>query len=285
MSTRRPQDLIFTLFGDFLLQRPEPVWVGSLITLLEPLGLSSGAVRTVLSRMAGKGWLSAERRGRNSFYTLTEGGRNLLEEGKARIYDPPRDPPWDGRWSLIAYSIPEDRRQLRDRLRIRLSWLGCGSLGNGLQVCPHDIQAEVERIAESLDIRGHIEVFRAEYVGFADAHELVARCWDLPAIHTRYQDFIAKHLPEFERCRAELEADRLESESCFVRRFALVHEYRDFPLIDPYLPRPLQPPGWAGECASSLFNVFHDLLMPLADEYVDAAIELAPRATSQWTAA
>ena len=130
MAVQRPKDLVFTLFGDFLLHRPDPVWVGSLLSLLAPFDLSEGAVRTVLSRMTTKGWLEAERRGRNSFYRLTAKGRKLLEEGEARIYHPPRDEPWAGVWTLITYSIPEDRRQLRDRLRVRLSWLGCGSLGN-----------------------------------------------------------------------------------------------------------------------------------------------------------
>ena len=37
---QRPQDLVFTLFGEYLLHRPEPVWVGSLISLLETFGLS-----------------------------------------------------------------------------------------------------------------------------------------------------------------------------------------------------------------------------------------------------
>jgi len=56
---QRPQDLVFTLFGDDLLHQQGPVWVGSLIALLEPLSLSEAAVRTVLSRMSGKGWLEA----------------------------------------------------------------------------------------------------------------------------------------------------------------------------------------------------------------------------------
>ena len=278
MAAQRPKDLVFTLFGDFLLHRPEPVWVGSLISLLAPLDLSEGAVRTVLSRMTAKGWLEAERRGRHSFYRLAARGRKLLEEGEARIYHPPRDKPWDGVWTLITYSIPEDLRQLRDRLRVRLSWLGCGSLGNGLWITPHDIRSEIEEIAGSLEIRGNLEVFRAEHAGFSPVAELVDQCWDLPGINRRYEKFIASYLPEHEHCRSAIEKGGLSDEEAFVRRFALVHEYREFPLIDPYLPRPLQLPEWGGECAAALFNAYHDLLMPLADEYVDRTLAAAPGA-------
>ena len=106
----RPQDLIFTLYGEYLLHRKEPIWVGSLIALLQPFDLSEGAVRTVLSRMARKGWLEAHRTGKHSFYDLAPKGRQLLEDGEDRIFHPSWDNPWDGSWFLIAYSIPEDVR-------------------------------------------------------------------------------------------------------------------------------------------------------------------------------
>jgi len=92
MAVPRAQDLVFTLYGEYLLHREEPVWVGSLISLLQPLGLSEGAVRTVLSRMARKGWLAGQRMGRNSFYTLAPKGRRLLD----RIFHPSWDEAWDG---------------------------------------------------------------------------------------------------------------------------------------------------------------------------------------------
>ncbi len=278
MAAQRPKDLVFTLFGDFLLHRPEPVWVGSLISLLAPLDLSEGAVRTVLSRMAAKGWLETERRGRNSFYRLAAKGRKLLEEGEARIYHPPGDEPWDGFWTLITYSIPEEVRQLRDRLRIRLSWLGCGSLGNGLWITPHDIRDEIEEIAAGLQIRGNLEVFRARHAGFSPVAQLMNQCWDLASINRRYETFIDRYAPDFERCRSAIETERLSDEEAYVRRFALVHQYREFPLIDPYLPTPLHPPEWGGECAAALFNAYHDLLMPLADQYVDRTLAAAPGA-------
>ena len=49
----------------------------------------------------------------------------------------------------------------------------------------------------------------------------------------------------------------------------LIHEYRAFPLIDPYLPRSLLPEKWHGEDAAELFNMLHDILKGPADSYVD----------------
>jgi phenylacetic acid degradation operon negative regulatory protein len=271
----RPQDLVFTLFGEQLLHRGSPVWVGSLIALLRPLGLPAGGVRTVLSRMAAKGWLQAQREGRRSFYDLTERGRALLEEGEARIYNPPRDEPWDRLWYLVAYSVPEERRKVRDQLRTRLQWLGFGQLGNGLWISPHHMRGALNRLAGELGVAEHVELFRAQYQGYSSADHLVAQCWDLPALDRRYEEFIARHGAEYERLVAGGQEGSVGDEESYVRRFWLVHEYREFPLLDPYLPRELLPAGWHGDEAAWLFEGSHDLLTAAAERYVDSVLVLA----------
>lgn len=272
MNGRSPQDLVFTLFGDFLLHREGPVWVGSLIALLEPLGLSETNVRTVLSRMAAKGWLTSEREGRRSYYELTGKGRRLLEEGEVRIHHPPLGEEWDGEWTLLAYSIPEEQRALRDRLRVRLSWLGFGSFGNGLWLSPRDLRTEVEELSEEMGVEEHLEVFRGNPVGTSDPERLIARCWDLSELNDRYDAFVGRHLAGCVALRDE-GPDAVEPREAFERRFRLVHEYREFPLLDPFLPRPLQPADWAGECALSLFQYYHDLLEEPADRFVESLVE------------
>jgi phenylacetic acid degradation operon negative regulatory protein len=266
------QELVFTLYGDFLRQRGEAVWVGSLISLLEPVGLSATNVRTVLSRMAAKGWLAAERVGRRSYYGLTSRGADLLEEGAARIYTPPRQDDWDGEWTLVAYSIPEERRASRDRLRVRLEWLGFGSLGNGLWVTPHDVGERVFAVSAELEVSAHVEVFRGAHVGGSSPRRLVTQLWDLDDLNGRYEAFVARHLDACVLLREGGPASVAPREA-YERRFGLVHEYRQFPQVDPFLPRPLQPSDWAGECALALFRHYHDLLEPPADRFVETLVE------------
>jgi len=57
----RSQDLVFTLYGDYLRHRGGEAWTGSLIGLLRLLGLWEQAVRSTLSRMSRKGWLRGRR--------------------------------------------------------------------------------------------------------------------------------------------------------------------------------------------------------------------------------
>jgi phenylacetic acid degradation operon negative regulatory protein len=268
---RRPQDLVFTLYGEFLLKRG-PVWVGSLIELLAPLGLTGGGVRTTLSRMVARGWLEASREGRRGYYALSRRGRRLLEEGEARIYRPPRLDAWDGEWTLLAYSVPEERRAVRDRLRARLSWLGFGSLGNGLWLSPHPVAERVREMGEELGVSAHLELFRARHEGFSDRAQLVRQCWDLPALNVRYEAFLHRYLPGF-RDLKERGTGGLSPLDAYARRFELVHEYREFPLLDPFLPRALHPSDWAGECAQALFHAYRGLLEDAAGRHIDTVVE------------
>jgi phenylacetic acid degradation operon negative regulatory protein len=276
MSDQRPQDLVFTLFGEYLLHRRRPVWVGTLIALLRPFGVSEGAVRTVLSRMTRKDWLHSRREGRHSYYRLTPRGHRLLEEGEARILHVSWDRPWTGDWCFVTYSIPEEVRHLRDRLRVRLAWLGFGSLGNGIWLCPHDVEDRVVEIARDMELGSQLLCFRGHLRGTASDEDLVHRCWDLASLNRRYHRFLHRWRPELERCTRALADGTLADEESFRLRFNLMHEYRRFPLEDPYLPRDLLPAQWHGHRADRLFNELHDLLIGPSDRYVDAALTHEP---------
>ena len=70
----------------------------------------------------------------------------------------------------------------------------------------------------------------------------------------------------------------MEPRASYKLRFALIHEFRAFPLEDPYLPRSLLPDDWRGEAATALFHDVHDLLASTADAYVDSVLTEAPPA-------
>jgi len=157
-----------------------------------------------------------------------------------------------------------------------LAWLGFGSLGNGLWISPHDVERQIEELSAQLGIEEHLECFRAERVAGAPISDLVARCWDLEAVDRDYRAFVARWAPELQRVQAASSVDELSDEECYTLRFDLIHEFRVFPLEDPYLPRPLLPESWAGEEATELFRALHDRLAGPADRHVDRVLEDAP---------
>jgi len=271
------QDLIFTLYGDYIRHRDGEAWTGSLIELLGLFGLSEQAVRSTLSRMSQKGWLESRRIGRYSFYSQTPRFLELLEEGARRIFQPRRDP-WDGRWHLLIYTIPESKRHLRRRLRERLLWLGFGSLNQATWISTRDLRTEVEQVVDTLNVRPYVEFFTAEHQGFASDEEIVARCWNLEELNDYYADFIANYELPFQKYQAQSKAgNSLDPQECFVQRFMLIHEFRFSPYVDPNLPLELLPNDWLGEKATRLFQQYHDLLVERAEAFVDLVLAKAPQ--------
>lgn len=272
-----PKDLIFTLFGDYIIHRGGEIWTGSLIRLLKVLGVSSSqAVRSALSRMSQRGWLQSRRIGRRSYYSLTSKGEKLITSGAQRIFLG-RQGSWDGRWHLLTYRIPDEHADLRTRLRRELGWIGFGRLDSSLYIAPYDYTDELKELCERLPVADFVDHFEAQYLGPDSDQDLVNRAWDLDELNEQYRHFIEKYRPLYRAARdAFVSGDGPDPETCFVHRFMLIHEYREFPFIDPDLPAELLPDNWLGGDARRLFNAHHELLTEPALGYFDAVFEAAP---------
>lgn len=277
LTGTRTQDLIFTLYGDYLHRRDGTAWVGSLIELMATLGASEQAVRSTVSRMARNGWLSSEKRGRNSYYSLTRAAVQLLDKGTQQIFSPPQDD-WRGNWFLVTYSFSSEQDGLRHELRKHLTGLGFGQLSNGVWLSPRDQQDDVNQILDDLRIAPYVDTFRAEHLySGSNAHTLAQRCWDLTELNAQYTAFVETYQPAYERdCIAGDAGEPLSLAYAFEQRFWLVHEYRYFPFHDPYLPAELLPEDWRGHEAVSLFQAYQTLLKERANAYVDHVLSAAP---------
>lgn len=251
--------MLFTLFGDYIYPKGGDIWQGSLVTIGDALGMSEVAVRSAVARLAREDWIIARRSGQRSFYSLSAAGHALIREGTRRIYraDGAR---WDGRWCLLSYSIPESKRALRDRMRKQLAWLGFGALGAGTYLAPRDVSAEVRQLVGSLGASGFARTFIASRAGDTADADLVRECWDLARVARVYERFLDHYSPLYARDRARRARRDLDDRDAFIVRFALTHDFRRFPFLDPDLPASLLPKDWAGARARSLFERYHAML-------------------------
>ena len=261
-----PRSLLFTLYGDYVEALGESgVRVGALIKIAEALGVTSTALRTALSRMKREGWLEVERSRGRGIYRLTARGSTLIREGTRRIYE--RRPTWNGNWLVVAYSLTERRRWQRERLRSRLSFLGFGSLGNGIWVSPHDLRTGVREILASNGVARDVTVVYGVLDWPIDAVALVARAWNLDALAERYAEFAARHDAAFGQDRERIRRRQLDDREAFCRRFMLTHEFRRFPFADPDLPAALLPDQWIGHRARALFLEYNRRLKAGAERF------------------
>ena len=268
-----PQQVVLTLYGDYILHLGGEIGIDTLIKLLANFGLSEQAVRSAISRMSRNGLLRVRRVGRKSYYSLTDTGRTLLTEGARRIFKR-KTTQWDGNWNIVTYTIPERTRANRDMFRQELSWLGYGPLSEATWISPYDMTNEVIELAEKLKIKDCVLIFNSRQSGSFNPSGIMNWCWDLNKIHEKYCNFVDKYQDKLKDHQKRLQAGEvIEPGECFVERFHLIHEYRKLPFYDPDLPIELLPKNWLRPQAASLFNEYHDLLANKANEYFDSAFQ------------
>ncbi len=217
--------LLLTVLGEFVLPREAPVWTQALVTALTQVGVEEKAARQALSRTAAEGLLASERDGRRARWELTPAGTRLLSEGAARIYgfgSPTRT--WDGRWLVLAVSVPETQRQLRHRLRTRLTWAGLGSPLPGLWVTP-DVDKEKEVAQVVADLGVEALSFTGPFGAVGEEQRVVSGAWALDDVERRYLDFV-------EQVSAQSPPAR-PARAAFALQVRLVQEWRGFPFRDP----------------------------------------------------
>lgn len=269
-STR---SMIFTIYGDYIRHYGNVIWIGSLIKLLEAFGHNEQAVRAAVSRMSKQGWLKSEKRGNKSYYFLTEQGVARMKEASKRIYKEPT-PPWKGKWWILVYTIPEEKRHLRDKLREELVWSGFGLLSNSCWITPNDLEDEMKRMIKKYEIEDYVSYFQSTYKGMQTNEELVKKCWDLDEINKRYAQFIEQYSQKYVIDKSKINKNEMSDSSCFVKSAWLVHQYRKFLFIDPSLPDELLPEKWLGDSATSLFKDYNNILSKPAKRFFESIFEL-----------
>ncbi len=254
----RPNSFIFTLYGD-LVHRAEQgeggsLWVGALIALMAPFGVSPAAVRQAVSRLSRQGWLTAQREGNRAFYCVTARGRRRIAELSPRIYGPVID--WDGRWRLLVFTAGAPR-DVRDRLRAELRVVGWAPLSPAAWIAPGDSFEAARAAVESNGLSERVHFFEGTYCGPLSDRQLVEKCWNLEEIAGAYRVFVDRYRPRLAR---ERDGGTLDDESAFVERLWLVHDYRRFAYLDPGLPSELVPAHWPGTTAAALFREYYAAL-------------------------
>ncbi|MEU4623196.1 PaaX family transcriptional regulator [Actinoplanes sp. NPDC023801] len=194
-------------------------------------GLEDQPLRLAIRRMITAGEVVQSGRGRGGRLALTPVGRDRLRRDRLALrlafaQDAGRAP-WDGAWRLLAFSVQEDERAVRDSLRRQLVGAGAAPIAPGLYVSPHDLTG-------MLDTPAHLITATATELnvrGVTDPHTLAEQLWPARPIIDAYA--VA------ESVLATADPDPLVQQLRLAE--ALEQALRD----DPLLPPELRPGPWA----------------------------------------
>lgn len=258
----RPQRLLLAFLGSCVLDRTDrPLPTHIFLDVLIPQGVGESAVRATLRRMVDHGLLATDMHGRDRRYALTPLARTILRGAGPRIFATHPFAPLGEGWTLMSYSVPESRRDLRHKLRSRLLWAGFGPLRDGLWIAAG--RADLDEVFRTLPDRDAIAVNAFECVPIAQwtAPDFIREAWDLAAIEEAHRDFIARWQHE-------------DASGCApVRLTALIADWLQLLRIDPRLPAKYLPRPWPAEESTAVFRRAHGLHEPHAPQEIAAMLE------------
>jgi phenylacetic acid degradation operon negative regulatory protein len=267
-NSARPQSLMLSFLGIYLLGRGTAVYSGSVIEVFGRVGVTEEAVRSTVNRMVKRDLLSRQRSGRRTYLGLTPRATEVLEDGARRIWRTGavnRD--WDGTWTLVGFSIPDSRRSERHDLRSQLIWAGFGLLQNGLWIAPGTKDAAA--IAVDLGLTDHVTVFTAQPAKPTESADLVHKAFDVDAIAARYRAFLA---------RWESPDPLPALPDTLARQLVLHTDWLHLVRQDPHLPAEHLAEDWPAIRAEQLFHELAARYQPIAAEIAAGVIEEIPAA-------
>jgi phenylacetic acid degradation operon negative regulatory protein len=253
MRSRPPKQLLLAFFGEHVAdQQVPPLRASALIEVLEGAGVAAPATRATLDRMVQRGLLTRERRGREIVFSLTDEGGAVLREATERVRGPHPFEPHGTGWTLVTFTVPEDQRTLRHRLRSALTWEGFAPLRDGLWLAPGevDLAAALEPLRADLPTAAITAFHARELPGYAMA-DSVRSAWEIDKIRDAHLAFIDawSDAPPAPGAGSPLSA-----------RAMLVADWLALLGADPRLPRAFLDDDWPADRSFELYWAARDAL-------------------------
>jgi CRISPR-associated endonuclease Cas2 len=134
--------------------------------------VTSRNLRTTVDRLKRSGRLERVERGDRVVYQLSDGARTQI---RRYTFSKKR---WDGKWRLVAFDIPEQRRRARDVLRERLYEFGFRQFQESVWIAPFDVLEEIRELRQEYQVSRYVKLLTVEVI---EDHDRLMRRFGLPA--------------------------------------------------------------------------------------------------------
>lgn len=151
--------------------------------------------------------------------------------------------PWDQRWRVVIFSVPEKEKGYRIAFQNEIERLGFKKFGRNVYINPHALLISAKRIAVNYALDPYctfIEAVKIENQSYA-----VEKIWHLDEINLKYKKFI-------DIAKAALKKSTQQNWPFMAKQ--LEGEFASIYSADPHLPEELLPKNWLGHDAYKIFK-------------------------------
>ncbi len=216
-----------------------PTW-RALDQSFESWAYGNGLLRQV-QRLEARAYLEARRDPRTGERVI-----RLTEKGiqASRVTEDPEQrwhAPWDGKWRMVLFDLPEKDRKLRRRLRDELCRAHFGCLQKSVWISPRSL-SDTARQLKSLPVAaGSLLLLEGLPCGGETPADIARAAWDFSLIHEAWNE-LDRHLGKLPGLASK------RAKQNFAQWSAKEHELLSRCLrLDPLLPEQLLPPDYAGQ--------------------------------------
>lgn len=156
---------------------------------------------------------------------------------------------WDGKWRIISYEIPENKREIRDRLRREMQGWGLGPWHRSFWLTPHPVVNTLKELVSQKEEEKYVQAFEGVPV-FGDRDILIEKVWERSALDRSYRELFKKW--------HEVLSTGDEKSDKFRK---IVSEYIVLLRKDPGLPKELMGDSWIGYEGWNIFREIRSILL------------------------
>lgn len=164
---------------------------------------------------------------------------------------------WDRRWRIVMFDIEEIKKQVRERLRIKLKELGFGMLQKSVFISPHDMLKDFSEFAALTGIKDYLYLLETHKLIVSDERELANKVWKLDDLNEKYKNIIDE-IYKMKNSHMIADSDRMKKSDGQMEekvrniKANIRNSWLKIVLEDPFLPRTFLPKPWYGDKAEKL---------------------------------
>ena len=119
--------------------------------------------RWLLCRLKQGGYLKTLRIKNESAIVITSMGLDKIFKTGLKLTE--KKPRKDGKWQMVLFDIPENKRKSRDYFRQALQYLGYERLQKSIWVCKYDIGDETKELIKRYSLKEYTELLLIQKIG------------------------------------------------------------------------------------------------------------------------
>ncbi len=123
---------------------------------------NQSSARKYINRLEKRKLIKRRMKGGRSEMILTKKGRRELLSYDINKIKLKNDKQWDGKWRVVIFDIPEEKKSARDALRLKFKNLGMLQLQKSVFVYPFDCKKEIDFISDFFEVGDDIFYLESE---------------------------------------------------------------------------------------------------------------------------